>query len=166
MAELLARFHFTRFRRAATYMAALFCAFSSLLVAAGAALALPHLDRPRLWFALAVTGLIAVYLGSIARLWLKYSYIMYLEYDVSARGISVREQGQVYSVPWEDIETAEFMPMVSVFRLRPVNEHRPIVLFTLELGGYNDPASRRSRIASRHIRDGLRGRLRNRWLPW
>lgn len=164
--DVVAEFRFSRLKRVATFGSALFCGLSSFLVAIGVAIAIMRSDRSDMWFMLAVASLLALYLGALARLSIKYGYITRTQYSVSASGISVVESGRQYFVPWDRFATAEFMPLVSVFRLLPADEQRPIVLFTLELGGYNDPMARRSRIAEQHIRNGLQGRLRRKWVPW
>lgn len=166
MEEPAARFHFSRWEKITTTSAVFFSIISASLLAFGVAYAIPRMDRQGLWFALVVTGCLVGYLACLAGLRLKYRYIMDLDYTVSVRGIHIADKEGQHFVPWSMVEVAEYMPLVSVFRIFVRGFARPVVLFTLELGGGKDAATQRSRRAENYIRGGMGGRLRRRWVPW
>jgi hypothetical protein len=164
--DFTARFGFTKLERVWMDCAAVFCLLAAVLFAFGLVFAIPRIATAKLWVAFLITGCLVGYLTCLARLHLKYRYVMWLRYGVSSRGILVEENGREQLVRWEDVEIAEYMPVVSVFRLLAKDQRRPMVLFTLELGGKNDVATRRSKLAEVHIRAGMSGRLKNLWIPW
>jgi hypothetical protein len=91
---------------------------------------------------------------------------MRVDYIVGSRGIFIEEAETRRFAPWDEVEIGEYMPIASVFRLWVKGSPRPILLFTLNMGGRKDSVTKRNESAAMHIRVGLSGRLQTKWIPW
>ncbi len=118
-----------------------------------------------LWFGvLAVYGAGIIFLSRVL-LRLRYRYILDIRYVVGRDGISVEENGAQEILNWNEFAKAEYMPIITTYRLWAAGKARPVVL--IAIGGLpGAQTDRRNRLAGSLLKDGLGNRLKSRWLPW
>lgn len=115
-------------------------------------------------------GMFAIYGGGViflsrVLLRLRYQYILDIRYVVGRDGISVEEDQTQKTFKWNEFTKAEYLPIVTVYRLWVAGQTRPVVL--IAIGGFpGGKMDRRNKIAGDLIRQGLGNRLKKRWLPW
>jgi hypothetical protein len=164
--EFTARIHFTQLGRIWIDLGAISCVLVAVLFACGSVYGLLVVSSGGQWALFLVTSCLAVYMACLARLHLKYRYILWLDYVVGSRGIVVEETERKYFVSWGDVEVAEYLPVVGVFRLFVKNQRQPIVLFMLDVARTKDNTARHRKMAEQYIRSGLSEKLQQRWIPW
>jgi hypothetical protein len=121
-------------------------------------------DRPLIQAIVACcVGLLGL---SRASLRLKYKHSLFTPYAVSPSGISALGNGGNVHVRWDQVVRAEYMPVFPLYRLWSNELPRPIVL--LEMGGWGPgrTSARQRERALSFLHEGLKTRLKKRWLPW
>ena len=164
--EFTARFHFTQLGRIWIDSGTILSLLVAVLFACGSVYGILVVSSADQWAPFLVTSCLAVYMACLARLHLKYRYILWLDYVVGSRGIVVEEAGRKHFVSWGDVEVAEYLPIVGVFRLFVRNQRQPIVLFMLDVARTKDNTARHRKMAEQYLRSGLSEKLNRRWIPW
>jgi hypothetical protein len=112
-------------------------------------------------------------LGVLLGLWMatafwqrvRYRHAVHDRYVFDSNGIHVESKSGKASIPWEEVGSAEYVPLFFLLRIRTSRIRAPVVLF--EGGGPegNGRYSDRWRIAKNLVTSNLQKRYCKRWLP-
>lgn len=107
---------------------------------------------------------LVIYLVCLLRLHWKYRHVYKIRYAVSSDGIWTGDHGAESFASWKEVSHAEYMPLLSVFRIQMQHQQHPIVLFLRRPDEFD--TDKPGGLAKKLVREGLKDRLRTVWLPW
>jgi hypothetical protein len=97
---------------------------------------------------------------------LKYRKSLCDGIEIGRDGITGKGGEGTDFMPWDRFSRAEHLPLVPVFRLWSNDSSRPVVIFEMGGWGPSKAAAGRRELATRFITEGLKTRLKKRWLLW
>ena len=118
-----------------------------------------------LWMGgLAIYGAGVIFLSRVL-LRLRYRYILDIRYVVRHDGIAVEQDRTQEIFKWNDFVKAEYLPILTTYRLWVAGRSRPVVL--IAIGGVpGGKLDQRNSLARGLLKEGLGNRVKTRWLPW
>lgn len=160
-------FRFTKWAKVSVFadvVVSLICAVFFVVLASYVAFA--DVDRDAvIWLGVGVLCYGAIIYFSRVFFPVKYRHLLRSGYVVSDTGITVHANGGQRSIGWEDFTTADYLPLIPIFRLSAAGLPEPIVLFMIG-DVYPSEANDKRKRATSLILERLDSRLRIRWVPW
>ena len=105
------------------------------------------------------------WLAVVAYTQAKYSHAFRCRYTVTPDGIGIDDDGPTRFIPWSDFETAELFPLFDLIRLRSRSEPRPLALFLIKRGRFDQEREVRDALAIQYLTTGMGARFIKRWMP-
>lgn len=104
------------------------------------------------------------WLAVVAYTQAKYFHAFRCRYSVTPDGIGIDDVGPTRFIPWSDFEIAEHFPLFGLIRLRSSAESRPLALFLMKRGRFDEELATRDALAIKYLTTGLGARFTKRWM--
>jgi hypothetical protein len=140
-------------------LAPLLLLFSLGLIAAGV---FGLYSRPEK-LVVAVGGIAAgIWMSVIMWQWVRYRHSLRARYTLASRGVVVDSHGSTADLSWSDFDSAEYLIVPGMLRLKSKALDKPVFLF-LDAGWGWDGAAERNRIARQLVAAHMGDRFRKTW---
>jgi len=125
------------------------------------------IEMPGTYDRILVAAVGAVGLWMLLAMWLrvKYAYVLSCRYVIGDEGLLIDAQGKSRTVPWSNIQRADYFPLFSFVRLAPDDGGPPVVLFLDRRYVADSASNSRNRRDMTLIEGHMAGRLQKKWTP-
>jgi hypothetical protein len=112
-----------------------------------------------------IVSLVAIWWLAMSWQWIRYKYALWNRYVFDSRGVLIESGESKVFVPWHEFESAEYLPLFSLLRLKTAAIASPVVIFEPNGPGHRGCPAGRWKITKVLVGSQMSGRFKKRWLP-
>ena len=115
------------------------------------------------WLVSIVVMIAGFCLCTISWQWIRYRHALRERYTLDREGVLIEASAGTRHIAWSEFDTAEYLIIPGMMRLKAKNLDRPVFLFLDRRPTSDGQDQERNNFAQKLIQESMRGRYHRRW---